>query len=70
MMCEGEEKKTRRASMRERKNKRKQYMHEGKEKIQMEGRGLRRKGDRKKIFFSPRKAKQAVYKVQLSKLKW
>lgn len=47
-------------------------MQEGNERIQMEGRGLKRKGDdRKKIFlFSPRKVKQAVYKMKLSKLKW
>lgn len=35
----------------------------------MEGRHLKRKGERKKLFFYPRKARQEVYKVQLSKMK-
>lgn len=43
-------------------------MGEGKQRIEMEGRGLKRKGETF-FFFYPRKAKQEVYKVQLSKLK-
>lgn len=44
-------------------------MGEGKQRIEMEGRGLKRKGETFFFFFYPRKAKQEVYKVQLSKLK-